>query len=159
MRPRAAAQVSTAASNAPSRASARLSSPQISARMTRRATARSALPVASRTRFSAIRKSLMASGRPVRLAKSIPLPRHAQLMREDVLLRPASEIKQNAMRQEIKASAGQLLASLARQHRVKSAAQRVQMQHVRSGIAKLLFGQGLRSPVRALLLFRQVDVQ
>ena len=43
-------------------------------------------------------------------------------MREDVLLRPAAKIKQNAMRQEIKASARQLLASLARQHRVESGA-------------------------------------
>src|SRR5260370_17080259 len=79
-------------------------------------------------------------------------------MREDVLLRPASEIKQNAMRQEIKAGAGELLASLARQHRVESAAQRVQVKHVRGGIAKLLFGQGLRSPAGALLLLRQVDL-
>src|SRR5207248_2143209 len=82
----------------------------------------------------------------VRMTRSVckfdtPLPRRAQLMREDVLLRPASEIKQNAMRQEIKAGAGQLLASLARQHCVESAAQRVQVQHVRSSIAKLLFAQ------------------
>ena len=61
-------------------------------------------------------------------------------MREDVLLRPALEIKQYAMRQEIKAGAGQPLTSLARQHRVEPAAQRVQMEHVRGGIAKLFFG-------------------
>src|SRR5262245_60378919 len=63
------------------------------------------------------------------------------------------------MRQEIEARAGQPLAPLACQHDVESAAQRVQMKHVRSGITKLLFGQGLRSPVGALLLFRQIGIQ
>ena len=57
------------------------------------------------------------------------------------------------MRQEFKTGAGQLLASLAGQHRIESAAQRMQVEHIGSGIAKLLFGQRLCPPIRALLLF------
>ena len=69
-------------------------------------------------------------------------PPAAASMREDVLLRPALEIKQNAMRQEIEAGSGPArVASLARQHRVESGAQRVQVQHVGGGVAQLLFGQ------------------
>jgi len=68
-----------------------------------------------------------------------PPPQGVRLMREDVLLRPALKIKHDAMRQKIEAGASELLASLARQYRVEFAAQRVQVEHVRSGITKLLF--------------------
>ena len=58
------------------------------------------------------------------------LPSATRLVREDVLLRPALEIKQDAMRQEFKASASQRLAALAGQHRIESRAQGVEMEHV-----------------------------
>src|SRR6516225_11257920 len=80
-----------------------------------------------------------------------PPPSMARLMREDVLLRPALEIKQNAMRQEFEAGAGERLAALPGQHGVESGAQRVQMEHVRGGVAKLLFAQFGGPPIRALL--------
>src|SRR6516162_3452078 len=51
-----------------------------------------------------------------------PPPSMARLMRKDVLLRPALEIKQNPMRQELEASAGQCFTALAHQHRVESGA-------------------------------------
>ena len=76
-------------------------------------------------------------------------PKHS--MRENVLLGPAFQVKQSACRQEIEAAARQLGASLARQHRIESRPQRVQVQHVGGGIAQLLLGQRRRAPVRALL--------
>ena len=75
----------------------------------------------------------------------------ARLMREDVLLRPALEIKQNAMRQEFEAGAGERLAALPGQHGVESGAQGVEMQHVRGGVAKLFFSQVGRPPISCLL--------
>src|SRR5260370_14764799 len=72
----------------------------------------------------------------------------ARLVREDVLLRPAFEIKQDAMRQEFKTGAAQPLASLTGQHRIESSAQRMQVEHVRSGISKLLFIQPRCPPIR-----------
>src|SRR5579862_7531326 len=83
--------------------------------------------------------------------------RTTTLMREDVLLRPAFEIKQSACRQEIKAAARQFGAVLARQHHVESRAQRVQVQDVGGGIAQLLVSQRGRAPIRALLLLFQFD--
>ena len=80
-------------------------------------------------------------------------------MSEDVLLRPALEIKQNAMRQEFEAGTGERVVAFAGQHHLESGAQGVEMQHVRGGVAKLFFGQVGRPPIRALLLFRQIDIQ
>src|SRR5262245_45391602 len=83
----------------------------------------------------------------------------ARLVREYVLLQPALEIKQNAMRQKFEAGASQSLASLAGKHAVEPGAQSMEMEHVRGGVAKLLIAQTGRTPVRALLLLRQIDVQ
>src|SRR6516225_4298288 len=83
----------------------------------------------------------------------------ARLMREDVLLRPALEIKQNAMRQEFEASPGQPVAALSGKHGVESGAQSVKVEHVRGGVAKLFLAQVGRPPIRALLLFRKIDIQ
>ena len=74
-------------------------------------------------------------------------------MREDVLLRPALEIKQDTMREELEAGARQPLASLSGQHCIQPTTQSMQVENVGSGIPKLLFGQDLGSPIRALLLF------
>ena len=62
-------------------------------------------------------------------------------MREDVLLRPAFEIKQGARRQEIKAPARQFGAMFTRQHQIESGAQRMQVENVGGGVAQLLVGQ------------------
>src|SRR6516225_3925594 len=158
IRPCTAAHASTAFSKLRSRASASLSRPRISARRTRRATAKSALPPQGATASSAeaaIRltptiESLIVPARATRFAMRPPIPPRphiGRLMHEDVLLRPALEIKPDAMRQEFNAGTCQALASHAGHHCMESVAQRVQMEHVRCGIAKLLFGQGLRSPV------------
>src|SRR5436189_1092261 len=85
--------------------------------------------------------------------------RATTLMREDVLLRPAFEIKQGACRQEFKAAARQFGAVLARQHCVESRAQRVQVQDVGSGVALLLVGQGRGAPIGALLLLFELDAE
>src|ERR1700686_5442013 len=82
---------------------------------------------------------------------------HMKLMRKDVLLRPAFESKQGACRQEIKAAAGQFGAPFARQHRIESRAQVVQVEDVGGGIALLLLAQGRGAPIRALLLFLEFD--
>src|SRR6202022_611692 len=83
----------------------------------------------------------------------------ARLVREDVLLQPAFEIKQNAMRQKFEAGVSQPLASLAGQDFIEAGAQSMEMDHVRGSVAKLLIAQTGRTPVRALLLLRQIDVQ
>ena len=68
-------------------------------------------------------------------------------MREDVLLRPAPEIKQNAVRQKFEACVSQRLAPLAGQHRVKAGAQGMEIEHVRVGLAKLLLAQIACTPI------------
>src|SRR6266481_1155645 len=83
----------------------------------------------------------------------------ARLMREDVLLRPALEIKQNPMRQKFEAGLSQPLTSLAGQDRVEAGPQRMEMEHVRGGVAELLVAQAACPPVRALLLLRQLGIQ
>src|SRR5712691_2818299 len=172
-RPRAAAHRSSAMPKPASRVRESCSRPSISAQMTRRATARSrARPLPSRLAARPLnalssKAAMVLSPKTspplmVRPETPRPCPPHTPetaLMREDVLLRPAGQIKQGACRQEIKAAAGQVGAPLARQHRVESRPQRVQVQHVRGGIAQLLFGQRRRPPVRALLLLLQIDAE
>jgi hypothetical protein len=58
-------------------------------------------------------------------------------MREDVLGLPAAEIELGPGRQEVEAGLRQLGAAFARQHRVETFAQAMQMQHVGSGIGEL----------------------
>ena len=73
-------------------------------------------------------------------------------MREDVLLRPPFEVKQDTRRQEPETGLRQFGSPFTREHRVKPGAQRVQMQNIGRGVAQLLVGQRRRAPIRALLL-------
>src|SRR6516165_5013414 len=131
--------------------------------MTRRATARSVpwdeprpavtRPLASAIRLEAANGTFIGLGCPFQFAsRPRPTPHSIRLMCKDVLLRPPLEIKQDTMRQEFEASLRQFLASLASQHRVEAATQGVQVHNVGGGIAKLLFGQSSRAPIRTLLL-------
>src|SRR5258707_2934253 len=157
-RPRTAAHKSRTPPKPLSSVRPSCSSPSISALITRRATAM------SRARLVPCR-SLAKLVSPVPVDTAISLspktrpPGEYTLMREDVLLRPALKIKQCACRQEIKAGTRQLAARLARQHRIESGTQRMEMQYVGGGIAQLFFGQGICSPIRALLLLFQVNPQ
>src|SRR5204863_27624 len=132
------------------------SRPSMSARITRRATAMSrARPDSGRPPAMLVSPCFVETA--TALSPKTRPPAKFALMREDVLLRPALKIKQCACRQEIEAGTRQLAAPLARQHRVESPAQRVQVQHIGGGIAQLLVAQRCRAPIRTLLLLLQLD--
>src|ERR1051326_6547062 len=154
-RPRAAAHRSSATPKAPSRVPESCSRPRISARMTRRATARSRTRPLAFSRSPTLPNTASSPASMASCAKTTPPT--ITLVREDVLLRPALQIKERTRRQEIKAAARQFGAALARQHHIEPSSQCVEMQDVGGGIAQLLLAQRCRAPIRALLLLFQVD--
>src|SRR5207237_9817091 len=92
-------------------------------------------------------------------ARNLCPPAGSTSMRENVLLGPALEVKQRTIWQEIEASPSQLDAVLPGQHRIETAAQRVQVQNVRSGVTQLLLGQCWCAPMRAQLLCGSLDAE
>src|SRR5262245_54109648 len=80
-------------------------------------------------------------------------------MSKNVLCPPTAEVQPNPVGQEPEARLGQLLAPLARQHGIELRLERMQMQHVGSGIGELWLGQLSGTPVRELKLLGEVDVQ
>src|SRR5579862_281281 len=173
-RPVATAIMSSAAPKAPLSAAASSCNPAISARMTRRATARSPArrgscrsPFAAAARLARV-SSITPLYAPLTISRAkcgIPKAWSARSWRrrrsvcEDVLLRPPFEVKQDTRRQEPERGLRQLGSPLSREHRVEPDAQRVQMKDIGRGVAQLLVGQRRRAPIRALLLFRQIDVE
>jgi hypothetical protein len=80
-------------------------------------------------------------------------------MGKKVILFPASEVKLRAIRQKIQTGIQQLFAALALDHRVQLVTQFVKMQYIGRRIINLLLAQRGRAPVRALLLFRDINPQ
>ena len=80
-------------------------------------------------------------------------------MRENIRFRPPREIEPRARGQKVETGGGEGVAPLARQHDVELRLKLVQMQHVRGGVNLLRLRQGLRAPVRGLLLLGDFDPQ
>ena len=78
-------------------------------------------------------------------------------MRENIRFRPSREIEPSARGQKVETGGGEGVAPLARQHDVEPRLKLVQVQHVRGGISLLRLREGLRAPVRGLLLLGDFD--
>src|SRR5260221_3267232 len=179
-RPRTCDKRSTAALKLPSRSATSASRPAISVRSTRRAASMSGAPVmmsgskASRDPPAASAHRRRRTPRRLRNAAS-PHDHAAKYaeaslkvneaadtgasVREDVLDAPATEIEQRPGRQEIEAGLGEHLAPLARQHGVELRLERMEVEHVRRGVAQLLVGELGGAPIRGLLLLRELDAE
>src|SRR5260370_33204140 len=179
-RPGACGKRSNAALKLPSRSATSASRPAISVRSTRRAASMSGAPVmmsgskASRGPPAASAHRQRRTPRRLRNAAS-PHDHAAKYaeaslkvneaadtsasVREDVLDAPATEIEQRPGRQEIEAGLGEHLAPLARQHGVELRLERMEVEHVRRGVAQLLVGELGGAPIRGLLLLRELDAQ
>src|SRR5512145_1829489 len=80
-------------------------------------------------------------------------------MRKNILFRPPGQVQSGAGRKKSEARIGQRLATLAPQQFVEFYLDRMKMEHVGRGIAKLSGRQFGRSPVGRLLLLREIDVE
>src|ERR1700675_4957623 len=80
-------------------------------------------------------------------------------MLENVSVFIPDEIEKGPRGQKSKTSNGELLAFLADQHLVELRLERVQMENIGGGVALLLVGQSRRTPIRGLLLLRELDTQ
>src|SRR6185295_5311534 len=81
----------------------------------------------------------------------------AASMREDVVFAKSRQIEPRPRRQEAERCLGKVPPSATLQHGIKFGLDRMQMQHVRGSVRKLLIGELFCAPVRALLLFGQLD--
>src|SRR4051812_41460612 len=80
-------------------------------------------------------------------------------MRENVLLGPAGDVEQSARREEIETGLGERHPALAVEPLVEFGFQRMQVTHVARCIIALRIRQLVGTPIAALLLFRNVDVE
>ncbi len=81
------------------------------------------------------------------------------LVREDVVVPEARQIKLRTDRKEGKGGFGKAAAAFAFEHGVELRFECMQVQDVCRCVGKLLLGQVFCSPIRALLLFRQLDAK
>src|ERR1700693_2923020 len=80
-------------------------------------------------------------------------------MRKHVFLAPAGKVEFGAGGQEAETGRRKLAAPLARQPRVEALLERMQVDDIGGGIGELRLAQRFRRPIRALLLFREIDVE
>ena len=80
-------------------------------------------------------------------------------MLKNVDVLPADEVELGANGQEIKAFFGQTISAFALEHGIKFVFEGVQMQNIVGGVLELVGSQRVRAPVRALLLFVELDAQ
>ena len=80
-------------------------------------------------------------------------------MSENILIFPTTKIERRPGRQETEAFPGQFGTPFALQHGIQPDAHFVQMKHVGGRVFELFGRQLGRTPVRGLLLLRQIHVQ
>src|SRR3982750_404030 len=83
----------------------------------------------------------------------------SRLMGEDVVFGPSPEVEARPDGQESEAGGGQLGAVFARQTALELGLQGVKVEDIGRSVGELGPAQGLRRPVRALLLLGQLDVE
>src|SRR6476469_9077298 len=80
-------------------------------------------------------------------------------MCKDVVRIPACKVETDPFRQETKAGRRKLNSALAKKHGIQLSLQGVKVQDVGGRIGDLRIGQLGGTPVRALLLFREIDAE
>ncbi len=80
-------------------------------------------------------------------------------MGENINFRPSIQIQPGPYGKKFEAGLRQFRAAFSRQHGLQTLSDVVQIKHIGSRIFQLLLAQILSTPIRALLLLGQIDIQ
>src|SRR6266446_6173011 len=111
-----------------------------------------------RIRIEQGEKNLTAMGLKSWLSDSKP-GHTAWLMGEYVAFTPAREVEFGASGQEVEAGLGQFHAAFALEHRIERVFQAMEIGDVIGRVSELLLRKIFRTPIRALLLLGEIDVE